>query len=119
MLDWFVSTGPFGVLVVVVALGVIVFGAATGFGRKSKATVLLFLVLAFLPLILGLVGTMVGFATVDSVVNASPGSASPQELAHGRSQALQVTLLGGGATLLVLLFALGSLALADRDEQPA
>lgn len=117
MLEWFMKTGPMGLLILPVTMLLVVLTFGVAIGNRKRVMVAVLIALAFIPLLMGLVGTALGFARIDSVVNAYPGEASAEDIAQGESHAMQVTWLGGGATLVLLLFALGLLAVGETGER--
>ena len=113
--DWIASTGPLGLLAILVAA--VVFFARFALERRAKG-LLLYSLLALLPLLVGLASTALGNAQTQRTVDASPGSAAPAELEHAQKQALRSTQLGGALTVLLLLLGLGSFGVRTERGEP-
>jgi hypothetical protein len=85
---------------------------------KSRKPLAIFAVVAFIPLLLGLLGTAAGYSQVRRVSQTleSPDIALIQ---HGRAQARYTTYLGAGSTGLLLLIVVMGMAQKKKAVEPA
>ena len=100
------NLGVFGLLVVLVTIGLGAYFLGSGARRLPLA-----LALSLAPLLLGFIGSAFGRGQVERVLAASPGQASPMERERGERQADRSTWLGAGGTLLLVFLAAGRAAM--------
>lgn len=82
---------------------------------KSRKPLAIFAVVAFIPLLLGLLGTAAGYSRVRSVSETVELS-NAATIQHGRTQARYTTYLGTGSTGLLLLVAVMGMALKKKSN---
>ena len=109
MLELFQHSGIFGVLILLLTLGLAAFILA------GKPRVGLGLIAALVPLVIGLAGTSIGRAKVEATLSASPGEAAPEEREHGNRQAMATTWIGGAGALLLAFLVAGGAAMRSED----
>jgi len=86
---------------------------------RSRGPIVVLLVLAFLPLLVGFLGTSLGLCEVETVCAAAGERSDPAIAAEGRRQAWSTTYLGAGATGLLVLVNLAALALGSGGAKRA
>ena len=120
-MDYFQKSGLFGLLIVIVFLLLFVPGIVVMAIVRSRLAAVIFMFLALLPLLIGILGTFLGNQNVDRLLEAYGPSMSLDEPEHpqsvvaaGRREAMIPTQLGAGATGLLLAVAGGGLAVARK-----
>lgn len=119
-MDLLLESGIFGLLILLVSPALLLGGVLTLALTRSRKFLAIFAALAFLPLLLGLCGTWLGYRQIDAAVAAGqirvPGH--PQGIfVHARREARSAAWLGGMATA-GLLVAAGMGILVVKEGEP-
>ena len=111
-MDLLLKSGIFGLLILLVSPALLLGGVLALALTQSRKFLAIFAALAFLPLLLGLCGTWLGYRQIDAVVDAAREAGHtiypdhPQGLvAQGRREARSSSWLGGMATAGLLVAA--------------
>jgi len=112
---FYASCGVVGLAIVGLAAFVFIAGLLTMILAKSRTAVLLVLVLALLPLLVGIAGTLSGYRNVELAAQA--GDVPEEAIRMGKAVAMHTTYLGAAATaILLVLGVLAALAKGSREE---
>ncbi|MDT8392075.1 MAG: hypothetical protein RRC34_16355 [Lentisphaeria bacterium] len=122
-MDMLLKSGIFGLLVVLSFPVIFVVGLILVAIIRSKRAATVFALLAFLPLLLGLCGTALGYRQISAAVAA--GQISPEAANHpqgivavGRHEARYSTYLGLAASAILLAFAGCGVAITRSSNKP-
>ena len=109
----FEAAGAAGLLALVVGMSVLGLGVALFVRRGTRGQALALTVAAFLPFLLGEIGTSMGsFRAQTSIVRLGP-AVTPKDLAYGQRQVIASKLFGNVATMLALCGAVAALARSE------
>ncbi|MBN1808442.1 MAG: hypothetical protein JW909_05200 [Planctomycetes bacterium] len=87
-------------------------------GGRFKPPFGIYLALAFVPLLLGIAGTGLGYMEINAVLRAFKGAPNPEEVAYGRKIAFFTTKFGIAGTLpCAVLGAAGIMINAHRKHE--
>lgn len=108
-MDFVLQAGFSGIAIIAVTLFLTLFGILFIAVTRSKRVTILFAVVSFLPLLIGLSGTYMGERMIDEQMRIETAVSSPDEQPHpedveviGRQEAKSPTYLGLAATTLLL-----------------
>ncbi|MCH7225990.1 hypothetical protein [Haloferula sp. A504] len=111
-MDIFLRSGICGLLIILCFVILVVTAAILIPLTRSRRVVGVLALLAFLPILLGLCGTWLGYRQVDAVIDAAVEAGQTQFLDHpqgvvacGRQEARYSSYLGAGATAALLVIA--------------
>jgi uncharacterized membrane protein YdfJ with MMPL/SSD domain len=110
-----IKSGPIGFLIIVIFSLLLVSGIVVVSIRPSRRVLFTFALLAFLPLLLGLLGTFIGNTQVPMSYN-DPETARAME-AKSRRDARMPTYLGSGASAALLMAAGCGMALTKKSNK--
>ncbi len=119
-MDLFLNSGIFGLAIVMAFLLLLVAGIVIVATTRSRATATTFALLAFLPLLIGLFGTSIGYRKVDAAAQMLPPEIAehPQSVvAAGRREARIPVYLGAGASAALLVVAGCGIALTRKSNK--
>lgn len=109
------NSGFLGICALALGVGLFALGLALVFKRSAPAVFARYLALALTPLALGMIGTWIGNANIESAVRAGADSDPARlELSHGI--AASSTQLGATATAILVALGLLGLAIASRGR---
>lgn len=109
------NSGFLGICALVLGVGLFALGLALVLKRSAPATFAWYLALAMTPLALGMVGTWIGNANIESAVRAGADSDPARlELSHGI--AASSTQIGATATAILAALGLLGMAVAARNR---
>ena len=116
MIEFIKVCGIVGFIILLLTPVLLLLGILIAVLCKSRKPLAIFAVVAFIPLLLGLLGTAAGYSQVHSV----SGRLEPPDAAliqHGRAQARYTSYLGAGCTILLwLICALGAATKRENAE---
>ena len=119
-MNFFLNSGIFGLLIVVVFIVLMVTWVVILVTARSRRAMVLFGLLAFLPLLLGLVGTCLGRMHVNAYAREWGSTIVEHEqsvVAVGRRETWAPTWLGSGATVILLLAAGCGMVLTEGERR--
>ena len=117
VLELIENSGAVGLLILLAALGLGLFSAYALLVSEKRASYWLLLVLSLLPLVLGLVGTVMGMQLAHEVAARDPG-VTPGLLAEGTRQASSALVLGGATCLAFAMIAALGLVTRKQTSEP-
>lgn len=107
------------VLLVILFITVVLFLAGIGImiASRSRMPIYIFLLCAFLPLMLALIGTYLRFLSIEEALRQTPG-VGEQVVVAARNEALITTYIGAaGTTVLALIGVTGLLVKKERGAE--
>lgn len=119
LLDSFHRSGIFGPAIAAAFVGLLVVGLIVIVRAGRRKPVGIFLVLAFLPLLIGLAGTIVGYGAVQMEIRKARSmgiTALPHDIAHGRAQSRRPLYMGAAASAPLVL--IGLIGYAVKSPRP-
>lgn len=109
------STGVVGTVGLLLGLAILTLGVLVAVRRGKRAHAFALLVAAFLPFLIGTIGSAVGvIGAFDEVVKLGP-AVTPKDLAAGMRSAVAAGALGMVATILALGGAIAALACTQAE----
>ena len=109
----FEAAGAAGLLALVIGVCVLGLGVALFVRRGTRGQALALTVAAFLPFLLGEIGTSMGrFGAQTMIVQLGP-AITPKDVAAGQRQVIASKLFGNVATMLALCGAVAALARSE------
>ena len=118
-MDFLLKSGPFGWLIIVSFSLLLVTGIFVVSITRSRRAIFTFALLAFLPLVLGLLGTFIGNIQVSIETQRSPSDPeyARSMRAEARRESWNPTYLGLGASAALLLAVGCGIALTKKVDQ--
>ena len=117
-MDFILRSGLFGWLAILSFLLLSVAGIVSVAITRSRRVVFAFGLLAFLPIVLGLLGTLRGNVIISIETQGSPGDPQRMMMAEARREAWSPAYLGSGASAALLLAVGCGIILTNKSSKP-